>query len=260
MTDLIGKTAVVTGASQGIGQATAFALAKAGANVASIHLPDEDKTTQEGIRSMGRRALFVEGTTADSEAVEAFASRVESELGPIDIWVNNAARLFLRPFLETTDADWSEVLASNLNGYVYGCRAAIRQMVARQTGRIVNISSITEHQPIANLSAYATAKGGVAALTRQLALEFGSHGINVNAVAPGAIATPLTEDIYTPEVRATYEARIALGRVGRPEDIADVVVFLASDAARYVTGVQLVADGGMTINGNVGFSEESTGA
>ena len=254
MTDLTGKIAVVTGASQGIGQATALALAKAGADVASIHLPDSDKTTEEGVRALGRRALFVDGTTADSDSVEIFAARVEEELGGIDIWVNNAARLFLNPFLDTTDEEWGAVLGVNLNGYMHGCRAAIKRMTARQSGRIVNISSITEHQPISNLSAYVAAKGGVVALTRQLALEFGGKGININAIAPGAIATPLTADIYTPEVRATYEARIALGRVGRPEDIADVVVFLASDAARYITGTQICVDGGMTINGNVGFA------
>jgi NAD(P)-dependent dehydrogenase (short-subunit alcohol dehydrogenase family) len=260
MNHLEGKIAVVTGASHGIGQATAIALAAAGADVASIHLPGADRSTEDAVRSMGRRALFVEGSTARSDQVEGFASRVESELGDIDIWVNNAAQLFLRPFLETTESEWSEVLGTNLQGYVNGCRAALSRMAARQSGRIVNVSSITEFQPISDLSAYVTAKGGVAALTRQLALEFGDRGITVNAVAPGAIETPLTQHIYTPEVRANYEARIALGRVGRPEEIADVVVFLASDAARYVTGHQLVADGGMTINGNVGFGDGASNA
>jgi NAD(P)-dependent dehydrogenase (short-subunit alcohol dehydrogenase family) len=259
MHDLQGSCAVVTGASRGIGQATAVALARAGANVASLHLPDEHAAqTVESIVELGRSALFAEGTTADSAAVDAFAERVENELGPIDIWVNNAARLMIKPFLETTDDDWSDILGSNLSGYRNGCLAALKRMVPRRRGRLVNVASVTNLQPISDLVAYATAKGGVVSLTRALALEFGPVGISVNAVSPGAIETPLTASAYTPAVRTAYEEKIALGRVGQPEEIADVVVFLASDAARYVNGAELVADGGMIINGNVGFVADAS--
>jgi NAD(P)-dependent dehydrogenase (short-subunit alcohol dehydrogenase family) len=126
-------------------------------------------------------------------------------------------------------------------------------MVPRGSGRIVNVSSITASQPISDMAPYICAKGGVVALTRALALEFGPQGIGINAIAPGAIETPLTATLYTPAVRSAYEERIALGRVGRPEDIARAILFLASDAAGYVAGHELVVDGGMTLNGNVGF-------
>jgi NAD(P)-dependent dehydrogenase (short-subunit alcohol dehydrogenase family) len=258
MYDLRGRCAVVTGASSGIGRATAIALATAGADVASLHLAGGDggEETASAIERTGRRALMVEGTTADAAQVEAFAEHVESHLGPIDVWVNNAARLMIRPFLEMTDEEWHELLASNLHGYYHGCRAALRRMVPRGSGRIVNVSSITARQPISDLSAYITAKGAVVGLTRALALEFAPHGINVNAVAPGATETPLTAGTYTPDVRRVYEERIAIRRVGQPDEVADAVVFLASDAARYVVGQELVVDGGMTLNGNVGFAAD----
>ena len=256
MFDLTGKRAVVTGASSGIGQATAIALAAAGADVASIHLPGDDgaRHTLEQVERSGRRALMVEGTTASAAEVEAFAGRVEEELGPIDVWVNNASRMHIEPFLEMSDETWHDVLGSNLHGYYHGCRSALRRMVPRGAGAIVNVSSITAIQPIADMAAYITAKGAVVGLTQQLAVEFAPRGVRVNAVAPGATLTALTRDAYTPEVTAVYEERIALGRIAQPEDIARAVLFLASDAAAYVIGHQLVVDGGMVLNGNVGMS------
>ncbi|NYJ07188.1 SDR family NAD(P)-dependent oxidoreductase [Petropleomorpha daqingensis] len=257
--DLSGKVAVVTGASRGIGQGIAVALAEAGADVASLHLPEPDgnRDTVEQVEALERRALFVDGSTAAPDVVEAFADRVTDELGDIDIWVNNAAAIMVKPFLETSDEDWSRLLGSNLFGYIHGARAAVRRMAPRRTGRIVNISSITAHQAITDMTAYITAKGGVVSFTKALALEVGPLGIGVNAVAPGAISTPLNAELYTPAVRAVYEDRIALGRIGVPRDIATAVLFLCSDAASYVCGHELVVDGGMTINGNVGFEPES---
>jgi NAD(P)-dependent dehydrogenase (short-subunit alcohol dehydrogenase family) len=175
--------------------------------------------------------------------------------GGIDVWVNNAARLMVKPFLEMTDDDWHGLLAANLHGYYYGCRAAARQMVAQGGGgRIVNVTSIVDVQPIAELSAYVTAKGGILGLTKTLAVELGPHGITVNALSPGATDTPLNAVAYTPEVRRNYQHRIPLGRIASPEEIADPIVFLASDASRYVTGVELLVDGGMVLNGNVGHA------
>lgn len=258
MIDLTGKRAVVTGASRGIGQATAIALARSGADVCSFHLPDpqEAAKTESGIRGAGRRALMIDGDVAKNAEVQACADRIVEEWGGIDIWVNNASRIFVRPFLETSETEWQDLMGSNLFGYRNGCHAALAAMLPAGRGHIVNVASVTNTQVISNMSAYITAKGGVVALTKTLALEFGSRGIVINAVSPGAIETPLTATYYTPPVRKAYGERIAVGRLGKPDDIADVIVFLASDGARYLCGHDLIADGGLHINGNVGFAPD----
>jgi NAD(P)-dependent dehydrogenase (short-subunit alcohol dehydrogenase family) len=238
---------VVTGASSGIGKATAQAFSAAGARVAGISL-DGDAPAD---------GIFVHGDTGDRESVEGLAQRVVDEWGGIDVWVNNAARLMVKPIAETDDDDWHGLLRANLHGYFYGCRAAARQMLAQGGGgRIVNISSQADVQAVPGLGAYTAAKGAIVGMTKVLALELAPAGVTVNAVAPGAVDTPLNADAYTAEVRRTYEERIPLGRIGTPEEIADVVVFLASDGARYVTGQELVVDGGLTINGAVGHARD----
>jgi NAD(P)-dependent dehydrogenase (short-subunit alcohol dehydrogenase family) len=258
--DLRGRRAVVTGVSTGIGSAVALALAAAGASVAGIYKTDPEgaERTESAARALGAAdCVFVEGDTGDRAQVDALASLAVERLGGIDIWVNNAARLLVKPLLETSDEDWHGLLAANLHGYFYGCRAAGRAMVAAGGGgRIINVSSAADILVVADLGAYTAAKGAIVAMTKVLALELGAHGITVNAIAPGAIDTPLNQTAYTPEVRRRYEERIGLGRIGAPEEVADAVLFLASDAARYVTGHELVVDGALSINGTMGHARD----
>lgn len=236
---LEGKRAVVTGSASGIGAATAAALARAGARVVGVDLRESETE------------VAIVGDTAEAATIE----RAADALGGVEIWVNNAARLFLRPLADTTDDEWHGLLGPNLHGYFYGCRAAARRMLAQGTGgRIVNVTSAVNVLAVAELSAYGAAKGAIASMTKALALEVAPAGITVNAVAPGATETPMNDEAYTDEVRRTYEERIPLGRIGTPEEVADVIVFLASDASRYITGQELVVDGGLTINGNVGHA------
>lgn len=255
---LVGKSAVVTGVSQGIGRATSVALARAGANVAGVYYrdPDGPGAVVEAIEAEGREAVVFEADMGDPDTADRLVDEAKGRWGSLDIWVNNAARLMVKPFVDTSDRDWHGLLAPNLHGYFYGSRAAARVMYEQGRGRIINVTSAAAILFSSNLGAYATAKGAIVALTKNLALEAAEHDVTVNCISPGAIDTPLNVDAWTPEVRSTYQQRIPLGRVGTEDEIADVITFLASQASRYMTGHELVVDGGLVINGTVGHAVE----
>jgi NAD(P)-dependent dehydrogenase (short-subunit alcohol dehydrogenase family) len=254
--ELVGPSAVVTGVSRGIGRATAVALADAGADIVGVYRSDHEgaASVRAQIEALGRRAFIVQGDTGDPGLAPRLASEAIDRFGSLDIWVNNAAALMVKPLVETTDEDWHGLLAANLHGFFYGSREAARAMYAQGRGRIINVTSAADVLVVANLGAYIAAKGAILGLTKTLALEAADHDVTVNAVSPGATDTPLNLKAYTPQVRATYEERIPLGRIGTEDEIADVIVFLASTASRYLTGQEIVVDGGLVINGTVGHA------
>lgn len=244
-------TAFVTGAASGIGRAIAAEWARRGGALVGTYWGPEEELAEfsDEVERLGGRAFLRNVDVRSHQELAEFAASAVERFGPLDLWVNCAARLLVRPFDETDDEEWRDLLDSNLMGYVRGCRIASATL--RDGGSIVNVSSVNSTFPARGLSAYATAKGGVESLTRALAVEYGSR-IRVNAVAPGAIDTPLNTRSWTRQVRDFYDSRAALGRTGSAEEIAQVVIALGSDEMTFVTGQVIVADGGLTINGTAG--------
>jgi len=242
--DLAGKTAFVTGSTRGIGLAIAGALHAAGAKVAIVGR-DLAKAEAAAAR-FGDRAAAVACDVAVAGPVEAAIAAAERALGPIDILVNNAGLTRDNILLRLTEADWDAVLDANLKGAFHTTRAVIKGMMKRRAGRIVNITSIVGLTGNKGQANYAASKAGLIGFTKSVAKEYASRGILANCVAPGFIETDMTAAL--PEAaRTTLLQDIALGRLGRPEDVAGAVLFLASDLAGYMTGQVLVVDGGMVI-------------
>jgi 3-oxoacyl-[acyl-carrier protein] reductase len=242
--DLTGKTAFVTGSTRGIGLAIARALHAAGAKVAVV---GRDQARAEAVAAeLGERAAGVACDVARADQVEAAIAAAERALGPIDILVNNAGLTRDNILLRLTDADWNAVLDANLKGAFHTTRAVIKGMMKRRAGRIVNITSIVGLTGNKGQANYAASKAGLIGFTKSVAKEYASRGVLANCVAPGFIETDMTAALPD-EARATLLQDIALGRLGRPEDVAGAVVFLASDLAGYITGQVLVVDGGMVI-------------
>ena len=244
---LDGKVALVTGASRGLGQAMALALASAGADVA-LHASASpaDETARLIATQSGRRTAVLTADLSSASQAAGLVGQVVEALGRLDIVVNNAGTIRRKPAADHDDAFWDEVIAVNLSGVFRVARAAGRHFLdQKQAGKIINIASLLAFQGGVTVPGYAAAKGGVAQLTKALANEWAAHGINVNAIAPGYMETDNTTALRQDATRfRQISERIPAGRWGRPEDLGGAVVFLASQASDYVNGHVLVVDGG----------------
>ena len=249
MSALAGRVALVTGTSRGLGRALAKALAEAGAAVACTarSVDDARKVADEITAVGGRAAAYALDVTRTDEVTEA-VSAAERDLGPIDVLVNNAGVTLDRPSVDTTDDDWDRVLATNVGGMFRCARAVAAGMMARGGGKIVNIGSMYGKIGVARYAAYCASKAAVEALTRSLATEWARHGIQVNCVAPGYLNTDIPRAALADErTRTLFLSKIPQRRIGEPEEIAPLVVYLASPASAYVTGQTIYIDGGQTI-------------
>lgn len=242
--DLTGKRALVTGANTGIGQAIAVALAGAGADVALAGRSAPDDTLAL-IAAQDRKAVDLRADLGSIEPINALVDKAVVALGGLDIIVNNAGIIRRDDLLDFTEADWDAVIDTNLKSLFFLSQAAARRMAAQGHGKIINIASLLSFQGGIRVPSYAAAKSGVAGLTRAMANELAPKGVQVNAIAPGYIATNNTAALQADETRnRQIMERIPAGRWGKPEDIAGAAVFLASPASDYVTGHILAVDGG----------------
>ncbi len=250
---LDGKVALVTGGSRGIGKATAIGFAKAGADVAITArdtagrgLPSLEETAEE-IRHLGRKALAIPAHIGHLEQIQGLVDRVVAEFGGIDILVNSAGTSIYTPVLDVAEKQWDAVINLNLKGLFFLSQAVARVMKEHSGGNIINVTSIFGLMPELEVCVYSIAKAGVIMATRALAQELAKHNIRVNAIAPGLTETRMLEARWTITSKEDALKNIPMARFGEPENIADAMIYLASDASSYVTGQTIVVDGGFTI-------------
>ncbi|MBI3801644.1 MAG: glucose 1-dehydrogenase [Deltaproteobacteria bacterium] len=247
---LAGKIALVTGSSLGIGRAIAVRFAQEGADVVINYnrTPSGAQEALDEVEAAGRRGLVVQADLSVTAEVKKLVATAVEHFGQLDILVNNAGIETHAPFWQVTEADYDRVLNVNLKGVFFATQAMVQHlMTTKRSGKVVNISSVHEELPFPNFAAYCASKGGLKMLTRNLAVELGQFGITINSIAPGAIETPINRKLLRdPQKLGALQAQIPLARLGRPEDVAGLAVFLASSDADYVTGSTYFVDGGLT--------------
>lgn len=249
--DLEGKTAVVIGGTSGIGRAIAHGLAEAGADVIpSSRRFDQVEAAAREIEQRGRKTLRVASDVCDRASLERLLSQSLDAFGKVDILVNSAGRTKRAPTLDFPDEDWDDIIDTNLTGTLRSCQVFGRHMLERGYGRIVNIASLASFVSLHEVTAYSASKAAVASLTKSLAIEWASRGVCVNAIAPGVFRTALNKTLLDESERGReFLLRTPMKRFGRVEELAGAAVFLASDAASFITGEILVVDGGLLASG-----------
>jgi len=245
---LTDRVALVTGGRRGIGKAAALVLARAGSHVAVCDLVADDgqlDAVAEEIRGLGRRSLSLKADVSRRADVERLVEKVVEEFNRIDILVNNAGIMIKSPFLDMSETDWDRLMEANLKGCYLCSQAVARKMVDQKSGVIINVASQYAFKVTPGMGGYSVTKAGIAMLTRVLARELGAYGIRANAVAPGLARTEFSRASWSDsQFLKQYEASVPLGRIAETDDLAGVILFLASDASKYMTGHTVLVDGG----------------
>jgi NAD(P)-dependent dehydrogenase (short-subunit alcohol dehydrogenase family) len=249
--DLTGRAAVVIGGTSGIGRAISHGLARSGADVVCTSRREEQvASTADEIEGFGRRTIRCMSDVSDKTSLEALLTRCTDEFGKIDILVNSAGRTKREPTLSQSEEDWNAIIETNLTGTLRSCQVFGAHMIDQGYGRIINIASLSTFVSLFEVAAYSASKAAVASLTKSLAIEWAKLGVNVNAIAPGVFRTALNQKLLDETPRGQeFLTRTPMGRFGKVEELAGAAVFLASEAASYVTGEVLVVDGGFLASG-----------